>query len=221
MVLGRRRGRPSSAAPPRDGAPGAGLAGMPLAGRAIRADRDALFADRSLPGAAFCRAYAARADAWLASLLGNEPDVALVAVGGYGRAELCPGSDLDVLLLHRGRKDIRTLAERLWYPLWDAGLKLGHGVRTVKEALTLAGTDIDTATSLLEVRTIAGDGALADDLATRALAQWQGRSDRWLVTLGRAVTERHDKAGEVAFLLEPDLKEGRGGLRDVHSQHWA
>src|SRR2546426_230685 len=148
MVLGRRRGRPSSAAPPRDGAPGAGLAGMPLAGRAI-------------------------------------------------------------------------LAERLWYPLWDAGLKLGHGVRTVKEALTLAGTDIDTATSLLEVRTIAGDGALADDLATRALAQWQGRSDRWLVTLGRAVTERHDKAGEVAFLLEPDLKEGRGGLRDVHSQHWA
>src|SRR2546425_12831213 len=216
MVLGRRRDRLGSAAPALDGAAGSGLvdpglvdpglAGMPLAGRAIRADRDALFADRSLSGAAFCRAYAARADAWLASLLGNESDVALVAVGGYGRAELCPGSDLDVLLLHRGRKDIRNLAERLWYPLWDAGLKLGHGVRTVKEALSLAAADLDTATSLLEVRVIAGDGALSEDLAVRALAQWQGRSDRWLATLGGAVTERHDKAREVALLLEPDLK---------------
>src|SRR5205807_3851343 len=131
-----------------------------LAGKAIRADRDALFADPPLHGRAFCRAYSNRADAWLATLLGAESDVALVAVGGYGRAELAPGSDLDVVLLHRGRPrngpDVRELAERIWYPLWDAGLKLGHGVRTVKEALGLAATDLDTATSLLDVRLVAG-----------------------------------------------------------------
>jgi len=192
-----------------------------LAGKAIRADRDALFADPALHGRAFCRAYANRADAWLTTLLGPEPDVALVAVGGYGRAELAPGSDLDVVLLHKGRKDVRQLAERIWYPLWDAGLKLGHGVRTVKEALALAATDVDTATSLLDVRLVAGDPALSDELARRAEAQWQSRSDRWLALVGQAVAERHERAGEVAFLLEPDLKEGRGGLRDVHAQHWA
>ncbi|MDQ1490364.1 MAG: [protein-PII] uridylyltransferase, partial [Actinomycetota bacterium] len=139
-----------------------------LTGKAIRADRDALFADTSLHGKSFCRAYSNRADAWLTTLLGSERDVALVAVGGYGRAELAPGSDLDVVLLHKGRprsdSDVRALAERIWYPLWDAGLKLGHGVRTVKEALALAAIDLDTATSFLDVRLIAGDSSLCDDL---------------------------------------------------------
>src|SRR5919197_4370021 len=134
------------------------------AGQAIRADRDALFADPSLHGRSFCRAYANRADAWLTTLLGPVDDVALVAVGGYGRAELAPGSDLDVVLLHKGRKDVRELAERIWYPLWDAGLKLGHGVRTVKEALSLAANDMEVATSLLSARAIAGDAELSAEL---------------------------------------------------------
>ncbi|HET9770416.1 MAG TPA: [protein-PII] uridylyltransferase, partial [Acidimicrobiia bacterium] len=194
---------------------------MTLPGQAIRADRDALFADPALRGRGFCRTYAQRADAWLAGLLGDEGDVALVAVGGYGRAELAPGSDLDVMLLHRGRKDVRELAERIWYPLWDAGFKLGHGVRTIKEALALAASDLDTATSLLDVRLVAGDPGLSEELARKAESQWQSRSDRWLPVVGQAVAERHARAGEVAFLLEPDLKEGRGGLRDVHAQHWA
>ncbi|HYT38242.1 MAG TPA: [protein-PII] uridylyltransferase, partial [Acidimicrobiia bacterium] len=219
MAFGRGNRPPGPVAAPTGGtSPG-------LAGKAIRADRDALFADPSLHGRAFCRAYANRADAWLTTLLGAETDVALVAVGGYGRAELAPGSDLDVILLHRGRPrsdaEVRALAERIWYPLWDAGLKLGHGVRTVKEALALAATDLDTATSLLDVRLIAGDSGLSDDLARRAEVQWQSRSDRWLTVVGEAVADRHERAGEVAFLLEPDLKEGRGGLRDVHAQHWA
>ena len=218
MAFGRGNRSSDSAAAP---------IGVPdkSAGQAIRADRDALFADSSLRGRSFCRAYANRADAWLTTLLGPADDVALVAVGGYGRAELAPGSDLDVVLLHRGRPrgdaDVRELAERIWYPLWDAGLKLGHGVRTVKEALALAASDLDTATSLLDVRLVAGDAALAEELARRAEAQWQSRSDRWLPVVGAAVAERHERAGEVAFLLEPDLKEGRGGLRDVHAQHWA
>jgi [protein-PII] uridylyltransferase len=178
-------------------------------------------ADTALTGLAFCRAYAVRADTWLAGLLGDEPDVALVAMGGYGRAELAPGSDLDVVLLHRGRKDVRALAERVWYPLWDAGLKLGHAVRTVKEAIGLAGSDLNSATALLDARLVAGDAALAADLAERALAQWRGRSSRWLEVLLAEIAERHARSGEVAFLLEPDLKEGRGGLRDVHARNWA
>ena len=93
--------------------------------------------------------------------------VALVAVGGYGRAELSLQSDIDVVLLHTGRSDIGALADRVWYPIWDEGVKLGHAVRTPKEALTLAADDLDTATSFLQVRHVAGDEDLTDDLARR------------------------------------------------------
>jgi [protein-PII] uridylyltransferase len=189
--------------------------------------REALQQDTALAGTALCRAYSDVVDSWLGDLLGTAEEelgagsVALVAVGGYGRAELSLQSDIDVLLLHDGRRDIGTFADRIWYPIWDEGLKLGHAVRTTREALALAADDLDTATSLLQVRHVAGDADLTDDLAGRAVDQWQRRSKRWLEELARKVRERHDKAGEVAFLLEPDLKEGRGGLRDVHALRWA
>ncbi len=194
--------------------------------RDLRQEREALLADSSLHGTAFCRAYTALADAWLAQLFGTgAPGVALVAVGGYGRAEMCPGSDLDVLLIHtrkdRDLAEVKELADRVWYPLWDAGLKLGHGVRSVKEALTLAHDSLDTATSLLDTRLVAGDPAISDDLRERAIAAWRGKAGRWLGALGESVDARHAKSGEVAFLLEPDLKDGRGGLRDVHTMRWA
>ncbi len=148
-----------------------------------------------------------------------------MAVGGYGRGDLCPASDLDVLLIHT-RKDrdlgqVKELADRVWYPLWDAGLKLGHGVRSVKDALALAHDDLDTATSLLDTRLIAGDAGIAHELQERAVGAWRAKPARWLGVLGAAVDSRHAKSGEVAFLLEPDLKDGRGGLRDVHSLRWA
>jgi [protein-PII] uridylyltransferase len=155
---------------------------------------------------------------------GEERGLALVAVGGYGRAELCPGSDVDVVLLHDGKRDKKELAriaERIWYPLWDEGLKLGHAVRTRKEAMSLAADDLDTATALLDARLVAGEPELAADLADRAARQWRDRSSRWLQTLSRSVSRRHSEWGEVAFLLEPDLKQGRGGLRDVHALRWA
>lgn len=189
--------------------------------------RQALQDDTALVGAALCRRYSDLVDAWLAELLdAAEAEcgvgrVALVAVGGYGRAELSLQSDIDVVLLHDGRTDIGTLADRVWYPIWDEGLKLGHAVRTTREALALAADDLDTATSLLQVRHVAGDAALTADLASRALAQWQKRSKRVLADLSLRVQARHEQAGEVAFLLEPDLKEGRGGLRDVHALRWA
>jgi [protein-PII] uridylyltransferase len=188
-------------------------------------DRESLFAQPHLAGVALCRAYSDLMDAWLSELfaaeVGRVDGLALVAVGGYGRAELSPQSDIDLLLVHRGRADIGEVAERIWYPLWDEGLKLGHAVRTPKEALNLAADDLDTATSMLSLRAVAGDPVLAGELADQALALWQKRAKRWLGELSRTVRERHSKAGEVAFLLEPDLKDGRGGLRDAHAIHWA
>ncbi len=129
------------------------------------AAREQLLADTSLHGKSWCTALSAASDDWLRGIFdeaveGDSRKVALVAVGGYGRGELAPGSDLDVLLLHDGRRDIGTVAQRIWYPIWDAKLKLGHSVRSVKEALTLAADDLDTATSFLSIRHLAGDTTL-------------------------------------------------------------
>ena len=190
-------------------------------------DRDDLLRDEQLRGAAWCRAHSDVIDTWLAKLFQDAVGsvaahgVSLVAVGGYGRGELAPQSDIDVILLYGGRDDFSAVVDRLWYPIWDAGLKLGHSVRTVKGAVALARDDVDTATSLLSARHLAGDTALTNDLATQARAMWRKQAKWWLTVLGKGVEDRHERAGEVAFLLEPDLKDGRGGLRDVHALHWA
>jgi [protein-PII] uridylyltransferase len=145
-----------------------------------------------------------------------------VACGGYGRRELSLQSDIDLVLLHaRAPADVGAVADRIWYPIWDEGLKLGHSVRTVKEALALAADDLDTATSLLDARHLAGDRSLTEQLVDKAMLQWRKRAKRWLAAMAQRVRARQAEAGEVAFLLEPDLKEGRGGLRDVHALRWA
>ncbi|MCO8128613.1 [protein-PII] uridylyltransferase [Acidimicrobiia bacterium EGI L10123] len=187
--------------------------------------RDELAADTSLVGRSLCEAYADRADAFLTELFEAASDriggISLVALGGYGRRELSLQSDLDVLLLHDGYKDIGPVADAIWYPVWDQGVKLGHAVRTVKEALDLAGEDIDSATAMLQARHIAGDRALTATLIEEVAELWRAKASRFLPQLADRVQERHARAGEVAFLLEPDLKEGRGGLRDVQSLRWA
>ena len=187
--------------------------------------RDELLADRSMVGTVWCRALARRMDEWLLGIFKAEvadPEgIALVAVGGYGRAELCPYSDIDLLLLHRDRPDIGDIATRLWYPIWDEGLKLGHSVRTPRETRDLAKSDLDTATSLLDARHIAGDAELTADLTADNATQWRRGARRWLPSLAQRVAERHRRSGEVAYKLEPDLKQGRGGLRDVHALRWA
>ncbi|MGI9120361.1 MAG: [protein-PII] uridylyltransferase [Acidimicrobiales bacterium] len=199
----------------------------------IRARRTAVVDDASLQGRVLCRALSEVMDTWLGELFAEatagvwadrSEGLALVAVGGYGRAELAPGSDLDLWLVHDERAEaaeVSTLAERLWYPVWDAGLKLGHAVCTPRQALALASSELDSATAALSARPVAGDLNVAGDLAARALAQCRKRSGRWLAELGRRVAERHAEADEVAFLLEPDIKEARGGLRDVHALAWA
>jgi [protein-PII] uridylyltransferase len=192
----------------------------------IASTRDQLAADDSLVGRELCRVWSEEVDRWLAELVevAAEPHtdgLALVAVGGYGRGELSLQSDIDVILLHAGRRDIGELADRIWYPIWDEGMKLGHSVRTVKEALALAADDLDTATSLLDARHLAGDRTLTDELRAKAELQWTKRAKRWMGIMAERVRTRHERAGEVAFLLEPELKEGRGGLRDVQALRWA
>lgn len=187
--------------------------------------RDELAGDRSLVGRTLCEAFADRADAYLRRLFASATDrptgVALVAVGGYGRRELSLQSDLDVLLLHDGTGPIGDVADAIWYPVWDGGHRLGHAVRTVAETTSLAVEDLDSATAVLQARHVAGDPALTADLHRQVEALWRTHADRFLGRLVDRVRARHEQAGEVAFLLEPDLKDGRGGLRDVHSLHWA
>lgn len=166
---------------------------------------------------------AAAADSWLAELLanagfgGDAAGVALVAVGGYGRKDLGPGSDLDVVMLHDGRPDIAAIADKIWYPIWDSGTSLDHSVRTVAEAVAVAGDDIKAALGMLYARHVAGDSDLTARLRQHALANWRARATKRLPELHELVRERAERLGEVAFLLEPDLKEARGGLRDAHA----
>jgi [protein-PII] uridylyltransferase len=173
-----------------------------------------------LRGDAFCRAYAEAADEWLTDLFdqatgGESRGMALVAVGGYGRAELCPFSDLDVILVHRGRKSVSATADRIWYPVWDEGISLDHSVRRPSEALELAGQDLRVALGLLDARVICGDAKVAESLLEGAKDRWAKQKPPWLGVLSDLVAERHRSYGDVGFLLEPDLKESHGGLRDV------
>lgn len=143
---------------------------------------------------------------------------ALVAVGGYGRGELSPRSDLDLLLLHDGRADAATLAslaDRLWYPVWDLGLALDHSVRTPAQARKTAGEDLKVQLGLLDARHVAGDLAMTAALRSAVLADWRNLAPKRLPELDELCRERAERQGELQYLLEGDLKEARGGLRDA------
>lgn len=143
---------------------------------------------------------------------------ALVAVGGYGRGELSPRSDLDLLLLHDGSADagaVSALADRMWYPVWDLGLALDHSVRTPTEARKAAADDLKVHLGLLDARAVAGDVGLVTALRTHVLADWRNQAPKRLPALHALCQERAERMGELQFLLEPDLKEARGGLRDA------
>ena len=194
----------------------------------MRDARAALTADTTRRGRAFGGALADAVDAALVEAFGDldqSGEVALVALGSYARRELCPGSDVDVLLVHnlRGRRtaeNLRVMTEQLWYPLWDAGFVTGHGARTVKESLALANDDLDAMTSFLDVRLVAGAGDLAVDLERRARELAARRGSRILPVLADAADLRRQRPGSIAEMLEPDIKEGAGGLRDVQSLEW-
>ncbi len=188
----------------------------------LRDRRGSLLSQPGLRGQAFCRQYAAAADAWLSGLAERaagdvKRHLALIAVGGYGRSSLCPFSDLDVVLVHNGHRDIKSVADAIWYPVWDEGVHLDHSVRRPSEVLSVAAEDVRVALGLLDGRLVWGESRIADPLLDKARAAWRDRlGARYLPLLETQMADRRASAGDVAFLLEPDLKESHGGLRDVN-----
>jgi [protein-PII] uridylyltransferase len=149
-------------------------------------------------------------------------DVALVALGGYGRGMLSPGSDVDLLILHDGMAldDVSRLAEHLLYPLWDAGLRVGHAVRTPSECTEVASERLDAATAMLDGRAVAGSASSWGDVRAAVLAPIRGDPRTFAERLVSDRDARRERSGSVSSLLEPDLKEGVGGLRDVQALGW-
>jgi [protein-PII] uridylyltransferase len=187
----------------------------------VRAAAELTLADGGGPA----RRRAAALDVALAELVDAVPmprsALAVVAVGGYGRAEVSPHSDVDLLLLVDDRRRPGTEALRgLLYPLWDAGFQVGHAVCSPREAIERARGGLEAATSLLEARLVAGPSGLFEELA--------GRRRRWLDRDGRRIArrvlevtaERHLRVERAGWVLAPDLKQDVGGLRDLHALGW-
>ena len=188
---------------------------MSDAAEQLRALRAEMLGRSTSTGSQLCTQLVEATDGWLKEQFGDEYDAALVAVGSYGRCDPAPHSDLDLVLLHRGRSDIAAVADRIWYPIWDAGVGLDHSVRTPAEAAKVARDDLKAALGLLDARLVAGDAGLAAELTDAVRGQWRADAKRRLPELAAATRARWESAGEAAFLLEPDLKEARGGLRDL------
>jgi [protein-PII] uridylyltransferase len=169
------------------------------------------------------RRRAGLVDAALVELWGRAaapPGSALLALGGYGRGVLAPRSDIDLLVAHDGAapEEIASLAERLLYPLWDAGLAVGHAVRTPEESVALARENLAALTAMLDARPLAGEPGLDPRSDALAVARQDVRA--FAGRLHAAGDDRRARFGSTAHLLEPDLKEGAGGLRDVASVRW-
>jgi [protein-PII] uridylyltransferase len=149
--------------------------------------------------------------------------VALVAQGGYGRAELNPCSDIDLLFIYPQRADafVETVNEKVLYALWDTGLTVGHAVRSVRDCVKLGGKDLKVKTALLDTRLLAGDAELYEQLA-RTLARdlLKRNAARFYREKVAESAERHRRYGDSVHLVEPHVKEGEGGLRDLHTALW-
>ncbi len=149
--------------------------------------------------------------------------VAVAAVGGYGRGTLAPGSDIDLLFLlpEKNTDNMRRAVEFLLYVLWDLGFKVGHATRTVEECIRLAKTDMTIRTAILESREICGRHTLVEQLESRFDKEIVADTGPEFIAAKLAERDlRHKKAGDTRYLVEPNVKEGKGGLRDLHTLFW-
>ncbi|SFA96809.1 UTP--GlnB (protein PII) uridylyltransferase, GlnD [Rhizobium sp. NFR07] len=150
-------------------------------------------------------------------------DIAVAAVGGYGRSTLAPGSDIDLLFLlpEKNSDAMRKAVEFLLYVLWDMGFKVGHATRTIEECIRLSRTDMTIRTAILESRHICGSGQLVAQLETRFDREIVADTGAEFVAAKLAERDfRHQKAGDTRYLVEPNVKEGKGGLRDLQTLFW-
>ncbi|BDO42652.1 [protein-PII] uridylyltransferase [Cellulomonas sp. NTE-D12] len=215
--------------PPSGGAAGQGPTQVPhLAVRDLRRERLDLAEQLAGPGAdgVLRRRRVADlvvqrlAELWDTATAGlDTTGMALGAVGSIGRGDASPVSDLDLVLVHEGRgrspEDLAHIAERLWYPIWDARLELDHSVRSLAQCRQVASKDLPAAVGLLELRHVAGDPVVVARAMSALLEDWRAAARRRLPELLASTRTRADRHGELAYLIEPDLKEARGGIRDA------
>ena len=192
-------------------------------------------------GREVCRARSAIQDLLLRSILeatrlatpalaeSNLPPLAIVAIGGYGRGELNPYSDIDFMFLHNGelvtggrpKPTLSAIVDGLLYPLWDIGLKVGHSVRSIADAIQVANEDMQSKTSLIEARLITGNSELfkifQKQLVDKCVA---GHEDEYIEMRVKDQAARHAKFGNSATMQEPNIKNGCGGLRDFQNMLW-
>lgn len=145
--------------------------------------------------------------------------IALAAVGSLARQDAGPLSDYDLILVHDGRtiarQDVAKLADAVWYPLWDNGIRLDHSVRTLGECRSVASDDLSAAVGMLDISWIAGDPVLVAGIRHGIAHDWRSNSRKRLPEVVESLRARHERHGDLASSLEPDLKEARGGLRDM------
>ncbi|GAB4368324.1 MAG: [protein-PII] uridylyltransferase [Deltaproteobacteria bacterium] len=186
-------------------------------------------------GTAAARRYADAVDEVIRALyargrrrfLETAPDLqyrlCVASVGGYGRRELCPKSDIDLLFLHPYKVDryVEAVTESILYPLWDLGMDVGHSVRSVRETLRMAAADDSVRTALLDCRLITGDG----EFFREAIGEIErflffSGADRFIAGKLEEMRTRHERFGATVYVLEPNVKEGKGGLRDLQTAIW-
>ena len=160
------------------------------------------------------------AEVWRSATGGTHIEgVALAAVGSLGRADAGPLSDYDLVLVHSERslpaKELTALADRIWYPIWDAGVRLDHSVRTVTQCRQVAAADLIAAVGLLDLAPLAGDAELVAAARSTVAHDWRGNARKRLPQLVEALSQRHQRQGDLAQSIEPELKEAHGGLRDM------
>lgn len=176
-------------------------------------------------GHEFCLAHSKLMDKHVQTLTKDliPPDVAIIATGGYGREELCPFSDIDVLFLvpDRASKKIEDKIEKFLYKIWDSGIKIGHAVRTIGECITICNDDKKVMSSLLDIRLVHGNKSLFKELEESLQKHRKTRTKKSFVKAKlEERDERHNRFQDTRYVLEPNIKDGKGGLRDYQTLFW-
>jgi len=182
-------------------------------------------------GERFARRLSDTMDLCIQTLFSQTPDsiasqtggqYAICAVGGYGRHMLAPFSDIDLLFLHLPGEEtqLRRLVDFVLYPLWDGGMKVGQGVHTPKDAVQFAKEDMIARTAFLDARLLCGSGSLFEDFQTHYTKLRRRTKNQFAAAKLKEQALRQTKAGETRYLIEPDVKDGKGGLRDLQTIQW-